>query len=229
MGFGKIVDKNRTERARPKVAPGKNMLFAGQEASKPVLLIEMVPASAWAKNVRTMFPQEVWDAIRKQSYREARYRCEICSGRGPKWPVEGHEMWEYSERLQRQRLIKVVSLCPDCHAVKHWGWSRKNGKEVECLAHIKDVNGWDDHQFKRHYANVSEKWKRHSKIAWTTDLNVLITKYGIDRDIVQDVVLSQGKVIGGTKTAVRMAPEDRYCGPEEEPWIGDPSDYEGLF
>ena len=42
---------------------------------------------AISNNNSTEVSRSVWDKLRKQTYRKANYRCEICGGKGPKWPV----------------------------------------------------------------------------------------------------------------------------------------------
>jgi 5-methylcytosine-specific restriction endonuclease McrA len=85
------------------------------------LTIELVPKTSWCKNLRNELTQEDWDVLRKEAYRRAGYECEICGGRGEKWPVECHERWEYDDAANVQSLSGLVALCPKCHRVKHIG------------------------------------------------------------------------------------------------------------
>jgi hypothetical protein len=115
------------------------------------LEIEVVPKPLWYINVRTQFPK-AWDILRRQTYKAAHYRCEICGGIGvcphneientSEWitisqpsvcqdcrekinPIEAHEIWEYTitGNTGLQKLIGLICLCPTCHDVKHWGRS----------------------------------------------------------------------------------------------------------
>ena len=63
------------------------------ENKKIKLTIELVPKTAWYKNVRSEVSKDRWDELRKECYRNANYKCEVCGGTGPKWPVECHEIW----------------------------------------------------------------------------------------------------------------------------------------
>ncbi len=65
----------------------------------PRLTIELVPSTRWFSNVRTEVSPEEWDRLWKAAARDARYRCEVCSGKGSKWPTECHEHWEYDDEL----------------------------------------------------------------------------------------------------------------------------------
>jgi len=47
------------------------------------LSVELVPASCWCSNVRDHVRRAQWDQLRRETYRQAQYCCEICGGRGP--------------------------------------------------------------------------------------------------------------------------------------------------
>jgi hypothetical protein len=84
----------------------------------PRLSIELVPATSWFDNLRSLLPPAEWDALRKATSQAAGHRCEICGGRGPKWPVECHERWQYDDATHVQTLTGLIALCPECHRVK---------------------------------------------------------------------------------------------------------------
>jgi len=75
------------------------------------LTVELVPSTCWYTNVRSHAPNQVWDRLRRQMAVEAGNRCEICGGRGRRWPVDCHEVWHYDDggRLPQviARLAKV--------------------------------------------------------------------------------------------------------------------------
>lgn len=155
------------------------MLFQGQ--TRTLLTIELVPKNCWFRNLRAVLLQEDWDRVRKQTYREAGYQCEVCGGRGEKWPVECHEVWEYEESGPEkiQKLVRLIALCPDCHHVKHWGYAHKQGKTQECFNHLEFVNGWSHEQAIAHVKEEFERWKRRSEIEWGFDISSL-SRYGLD-------------------------------------------------
>ena len=57
------------------------------------LTIELVPQTCWFSNVRSEVSAADWDRLRKLTSNAAGGRCEVCGGRGPRWPVECHEIW----------------------------------------------------------------------------------------------------------------------------------------
>lgn len=71
------------------------------------LSVELVPSTSWFKNLRSMLAPEEWDRLRRKTYREADYRCEICDGQGPDHPVECHEIWHYDDK---QHGLKIFTM-----------------------------------------------------------------------------------------------------------------------
>ena len=76
------------------------------------LTIELVPSTSWGNNLRSEanLSKDRWDTLRRQSYRKAGYRCEICSEKGPTHPVECHEIWHYDDETKTQTLKGLISF-----------------------------------------------------------------------------------------------------------------------
>jgi hypothetical protein len=55
--------------------------------------VELVPKTSWYHNVRALVDELGWDRIRRQEWRQAEYRCQLCGGKGPERPVECHQVW----------------------------------------------------------------------------------------------------------------------------------------
>ena len=139
----------------------------------PRVTIELVPNTAWGVNVRSEVSAEEWDIIRKKVYRAAGYKCEICGGVGDKWPVECHEVWHYDDEHHAQTLVRMIALCPACHAVKHMGRSFAVGKGSQALVHLAAVNGWSVLEAARYYADAFDVWEERSRHKWRLDLSAL--------------------------------------------------------
>lgn len=139
----------------------------------PLLTIELVPRSTWSINVRSEIPKVEWDRIRREIYRKASYRCEICGGQGPKWPVECHEIWEFDPGKRRQVLVGLTALCPDCHRVKHFGFARINGKAEEAFRHLMKVNQWSQAEANQHVETAMDEWAERSELQWSVDFSWL--------------------------------------------------------
>lgn len=137
------------------------------------LLIELVPQTAWGKNLRSDLPKKDWDMLRKQTYEAAGHHCEICGGKGRKHPVECHEVWDYDTETRIQKLVRLIALCPSCHQVKHFGLAQLRGKEKQAVAHMMKVNGWTDEQAREHIREATELWNERSALQWSLDMTWL--------------------------------------------------------
>lgn len=149
---------------------------------RPKLTIALVPKTCWCSNVRDHATKQQWDVLRKATYRTAGHVCEICGGKGPKWPVECHEKWQYRIRkgVKTQILRGLIALCPSCHAVKHMGRSIVVGEGDNAMVHLAAVNDWTEEQVE-HYLNlVFDIWERRSRYEWNLDLSWLKDNYGLD-------------------------------------------------
>jgi hypothetical protein len=143
----------------------------------PKLEVDMIPRTSWFRNLRAMLTEKQWDNIRHEVYRRAKHVCDVCGGRGPKWPVECHEVWEYNWTGKIQRLIGLMALCPDCHRVKHFGLATIQGKAEEALAHLCKVNGWSKDRAIRHVNEAADIWEKRSAVEWNLDVTCLKFMY----------------------------------------------------
>jgi 5-methylcytosine-specific restriction endonuclease McrA len=141
--------------------------------AEPLLTVELVPHTCWFSNVRDHVNKKTWDKLRQLTYQKASYVCEICGGRGPKWPVECHEVWHYNDKRHIQTLVGLTALCPNCHAVKHIGLSGLRGKGAEAEAHLAKVNGWTRQETAAYLEKVWHTWQVRSRYEWRLDLNWL--------------------------------------------------------
>lgn len=138
------------------------------------LTIELVPKSSWQQNVRSALPKSEWDRIRKETYRNAGYRCEICGGVGESHPVECHEIWEYDDERNIQRLSGFIALCPDCHRCKHIGLATIQGFREEARLHLAKVNEVSLDKVDDIILSAFEKWNERSQHEWTVDLSIIL-------------------------------------------------------
>jgi 5-methylcytosine-specific restriction endonuclease McrA len=144
------------------------------------LTVELVPSTCWYANVRSNVSQAVWDRLRRRVAAEAGHRCEICGGRGRRWPVECHEAWHYDDATKVQRLERLVALCPACHEVKHPGLASKRGHLPAVIQRLAVVNGWSEDDAAVYLEAVFEQWAARSRHQWRLDISVLAERYGVD-------------------------------------------------
>jgi len=146
---------------------------------EPPLTVDLIPSTSWWNNARTNLTPGEWDRLRKAQYKAAGFKCEICGGNGKeqgcRWPLECHEVWEYEESTQTQRLVRLIALCPRCHSIKHLGrtWSLHPEKIAQTLQHLMMINGWTYDQVKVHIENAFKIWNQRSQHPWQLDISVL--------------------------------------------------------
>ena len=143
----------------------------GSEAVR--LSVELVPASCWCENVRSVVTAREWDRLRKAVYARADNKCEICGEQGRRHPVECHEIWSYDDTTKVQRLERLIALCPSCHEVKHLGLAEVRGRARQAMLHLQRVNGWTEQQTIEYVAAQFDLWAARSKHAWKTELEKL--------------------------------------------------------
>lgn len=132
----------------------------------------MVPQALWGFNLRAFLAPEDWNRIRKDAYARAGSRCRVCGGRGPQWPVEADEGWAYDDERRIQTLKGVISLCPDCHGVRHWGKTMTEGRQDAALAWMAEVNGWSRSEAARCGDQAMKQWHTRSRHTdWQCDIS----------------------------------------------------------
>ena len=115
-----------------------------------LLTIELVPSTSWFNNVRTAVSAADWEKCKRMVRHRSQDRCEICAGRGPKWPVE-------------------------CHEVKHMGFAQTRGRAEQALQHLAKVRGWTFQEAETYAESCFELWAARSQYEWTVDLSYLAT------------------------------------------------------
>jgi hypothetical protein len=156
---------------------------------KPKLTIELVPSTSFYTNVRSILPTSQWDKLRKESYKKANFKCQICKdsglNQGYKHALECHEIWEYQEGGV-QLLKGLISLCPKCHQVKHIGRTIAIGKGKVAFKHIAKVNKWDLSVVEAYVGSCFQEHKERSKIKWELNLRVLTERLGVDKKLIDE-------------------------------------------
>ena len=136
------------------------------------LEIELVPKTAWFNNLRSFLTKEEWDFVRKKCYKEANYNCEICGSQGDNWPVECHEIWEYT-KTRKVKLKGLIALCPDCHEVKHIGLAQIRGRFYPSLNHFMKVNNVSKQEAIKYVNSCFSLWNERNKVDWKLDVSYL--------------------------------------------------------
>ena len=153
-------------------------------SAEPRLTVELIPTTLHGKNPRTAMGKAMWERQRKQVCEAAANRCEIRGGVGKHHPVDIHERYEHDEtsRPPCQRIVGLIALCPDCHAVKHLARTQLVAREQgdptiyeNALRHLARVNEWDAQHMRDYLAEVPSEFRRHEALgAWTQDFSPLL-------------------------------------------------------
>lgn len=141
------------------------------------LTIELIPESAWRKNLRAMMSQTQWDKIKDDVAEAAGHRCEICGGRGGRHPVECHERWSYDEKSWVQKLVGLLALCPSCHRAKHLGVSMRIGTIERDIGHLAKVNGIGRAEAEAYVQWAFDRQRSRMRLGWTQDVEWLRERY----------------------------------------------------
>jgi len=160
---------------------------------KKLLTIELVPETCWFSNVRSIASDKEWTNLKKITSSKANYRCEICGGKGPKWPVECHEIWDFNDSKKLQKLVGLIALCPSCHEVKHIGFANTQGRGEIAAKHLATINEWSDDKANKYIQEKFQEWEVRSEYEWELDINYL-EQYGIVYEIAKrKEIFSQDK------------------------------------
>jgi hypothetical protein len=132
--------------------------------------IDLVPKTCWFSNVRSQVSSSDWDWLRKQAYKAANHKCEVCDAKGR---LEAHEIWHYDDKNLIQKLHAITAVCKSCHELYHLGFASINGKLPQALRRLAKVNSWSMETTKEYVDIVFEIWMARSKKNWTLDLKLL--------------------------------------------------------
>jgi len=141
--------------------------------NNPKLTIEMIPKTSWFTNLRSELTAPQWDFVRRATYKQASYRCEICNGKGNKHPVECHETWEYDDVKNIQTLTGLIALCPSCHRVKHAGLALLKGQINGVIFQLAKVNEWGMSEAEDYIFAAFDIHRERSRYQWTVDISKL--------------------------------------------------------
>jgi hypothetical protein len=138
------------------------------------LRIELVPSTAWYKNLRLNFPHE-WEQIRKKCYYYAGNKCVICGKASP--VLNCHEVWNYNDETHTQKLEGFIALCSLCHHVKHIGLAgilagRGELDMEKVIEHFMKVNNCDRKTFEDHKSAAFKEFNRRSEHKWNLNLGI---------------------------------------------------------
>lgn len=146
------------------------------------LTIELIPGTMWYKNLRNSISKEEWNRIRKDCYKKAGFRCEICGNEGK---LNCHEVWEFNNLRGIQKLVRFIALCDMCHHIKHLGFVNVQiNKQIlpasyydQLANHFMKINNASRDEFNRSVESAFALWKERSRRKWKLDFGILSATY----------------------------------------------------
>lgn len=139
----------------------------------PHLTIELVPKTCWFTNVRSCVSSTVWNRLRRLTYEQAGYKCEVCGYHKRSGTFHAHEVWFYDDDEHIQKLVALICLCPDCHEVKHIGLARIKGNWWRCIDRLSRINSYDRSTSLKYVDQCFTQWRIRSQHEWTLDISWL--------------------------------------------------------
>ncbi len=144
--------------------------------NKLKLDIELIPKGAWGNNLRTLLSKKDWDVLRKECYKKANYKCEICGFATEE--LDAHEVWEFDINTKTQTLVDIIALCSKCHGVKHIRNSERLGYGDNAKKHFMNVNNCDELQFASRITKAQLDFEQRNRIyRWKVVAN--LDKFGL--------------------------------------------------
>jgi hypothetical protein len=118
------------------------------------LTIEPIPRSSRFATLAKLLPREQWDRLRRQVYRQAGYRCQICGREGR---LFSHEIWQLNFDTDWQWLRGFQALCENCHGAKHLLFEFDPERCAWLIEHFVSVNGITRPEAEIHLRNAQRQ------------------------------------------------------------------------
>lgn len=142
----------------------------------PLLTVELVPGTCVLKSVRQSVVKESgeqsWNSIREDVAGRADSRCEVCLGKGRKYPVGCHGVFEYDDYARTQTLTGFICLCPGCAEVRHIGLASPNGRYEIAFKRLMMVNRWTADEAGAYMERVEAVHERRREVSWEQDMSL---------------------------------------------------------
>lgn len=155
-------------------------LWGATVAVRPTLLpltVDAFPANlATHINMSSSLPEEEWSSIRKATYKNANYMCEVSGGVGTEWPVECHELWRFDEGSQTLQLRGFMALHPEIHVAKHLERQQEDKRRQQAIWMLQAMNEWTVTEAEEYWKFARDTAMRRSGQEWKLDLSWLASR-----------------------------------------------------
>ena len=131
------------------------------------LKIEPIPNFTWGISLANKLPKDEWDELRHKVYRDADYKCEICGSNNK--TLHCHEIWDYDDKKEIQRLVRLECCCELCHDVHHFGRTSEEKSSTyidRCIGHWCRVNKKNRGDFAEYLDYIKELNRKRADIQY---------------------------------------------------------------
>lgn len=141
--------------------------------NEPLLAVEMVPDSCPVKSVRQSMDAESWRAISTSVARSAGCRCQACLGRGRRYAVGCHAVFDYDRHAGVQKLTGFVALCPGCAEGRYIHLAEAKGRYEAAYKRLLMINRWTPEEADKHIALAKALYERRGEIDWSQEFGLV--------------------------------------------------------
>jgi len=152
--------------------------------TRRIIIPIFIPSNSYVKKIKNIVTDAEWNEIRRNTYREANYRCEICGRTGQdfgyNYPVACSDVWEINDDENRQILTGFEALCPPCTGAKFFIFIEAS-RRLAIISHMAEVNQIDVIEAERVIRNAHVRYReRSSNPPMNVDIEHLWRQYRID-------------------------------------------------
>ena len=130
--------------------------------------------------MRAVLPKSQWTKLRKAILERHGLRCTVCGKEEQESrKLHAHEEWLYNDEDDppTARLVTISLLCWHCHAVEHWGVTKKLVAQghlteralTDTIDHFCRINGATFDDFASHEEQETRRWEDRSTRNWRID------------------------------------------------------------
>lgn len=132
------------------------------------LEIDLIPTTAWGKNIRNALGRTKWDKLRKEVLANQGNTCSTCNSTEK---LQCHEVWEFNDKTGVQTLKGFQASCSLCHLGSHFGLAQKLANQGHAnleniVTHFLEVNEISFEQSQEHLAEAGSIFIKRSQQEW---------------------------------------------------------------
>ena len=124
---------------------------------------ELVPEPLFGINIRSSQYKKFWDEISTKV--RSRCQCATCYQKFEMADLDAHEVWEYDDYNNIQKLSDIIPVCKKCHATIHIGRADKETFEIAKTNYC-ELNNCSETEFNERLERAINTWEERSNEEW---------------------------------------------------------------